>query len=128
MRGIHGNQLPGFSFNVVIDQISMNSVAHLPIFAFILSSAPSADSMIFFQGSEVLIPGLGRSLGEEDGNPLQYSCLENSIDRGAWRATVHGVAKSQTRQRPNNNNKTPFASEYPVLSLKEWWAGVDVCV
>ena len=118
MRGIHGNQLPGFSFNVVIDQISMNSVAHLPIFAFILSSAPSAGSMIFFQGSEVLIPGLGRSLGEEDGNPHQYSCLENSIDRGAWRATVHGVAESQTRQRPNNN-KTPLASEYPVLSLKE---------
>ena len=40
-----------------------------------------------------LIPGLGRSLGEGNGNPLQYSCLENSIDREAWRATVHGVAK-----------------------------------
>ena len=37
------------------------------------------------------IPGLGRSPGEENGNPLQYSCLENSMDRGAWRATVHGV-------------------------------------
>ena len=44
-----------------------------------------------------LIPGLGRSLGGGHGNPLQYSCLENSMDRGAWRATVHGVAKSQTR-------------------------------
>ena len=43
------------------------------------------------------IPGLGRSPGEENGNPLQYSCLENSIDRGAWWTTVHGVAKSQTR-------------------------------
>ena len=42
-----------------------------------------------------LIPGSGRSLGEGNGNPLQYSCLENSMDRGAWRATVHGVAKSQ---------------------------------
>ena len=40
------------------------------------------------------IPGLGRSLGEGDDNPLQYSCLENPMDRGAWRATVHGVAKS----------------------------------
>ena len=38
-----------------------------------------------------------RSLGEENGNPLQYSCLENSMDRGAWRAIVHGVAKRQTR-------------------------------
>ena len=43
------------------------------------------------------IPGSGRSPGEENGNPLQYSCLENSMDRGAWQATVHGVAKSQTR-------------------------------
>ena len=38
------------------------------------------------------IPGFGRS-GEENGSPFQYSCLENSIDRGAWRAIVHGVAK-----------------------------------
>ena len=41
-----------------------------------------------------LIPGLGRSPGEGNSNPLQYACLENSMDRGAWRATVHGVAKS----------------------------------
>ena len=44
-------------------------------------------------GDESLIPELGRSLGEGNGNPLQYSCLENSVDRGAWWATVHGVAK-----------------------------------
>ena len=37
------------------------------------------------------IPGLGRSLGVGNGNPLQYPCLENSMDRGTWRATVHGV-------------------------------------
>ena len=43
------------------------------------------------------IPGLGRSPGEGSGNSLQYSCLENPMDGGAWRATVHGVAKSQTR-------------------------------
>ena len=42
------------------------------------------------------VPGLGRSPGEGNGNPLQYSCLENSMDRGAWWATVHGVAKSWT--------------------------------
>ena len=42
------------------------------------------------------IPGLGRSPGEGNGNPLQYSCLENSMDGGAWWVTVHGVAKSQT--------------------------------
>ena len=43
------------------------------------------------------IPGLGRSPGEGNGNPLQYSCLENPMDGGVWRATVHGVAKSPTR-------------------------------
>ena len=43
-----------------------------------------------------LIPGLGRSPGEGNGNPLQYSCLENPKDRGAWMAIVHRVTKSQT--------------------------------
>ena len=43
-----------------------------------------------------LIPESGRSPGGGQGNPLQYSCLENPMDRGAWRATVHGAAKSQT--------------------------------
>ena len=42
------------------------------------------------------IPGSGRSLGEGNGNPLQYSCLENPMDRGVWQATVHKVIKSQT--------------------------------
>jgi len=42
------------------------------------------------------IPGLGRSLGVGNGNPLQNSCLENPMDRDAWQTTVHGVAKSQT--------------------------------
>ena len=43
------------------------------------------------------IPGSGRSPGEGNGNPLQYSCLENPMDGGAWWATVHGVTKSRTR-------------------------------
>ena len=43
------------------------------------------------------IPGLGRSPGEGNGNPLECSCLENSMDGGAWRATFHGVAKSWTQ-------------------------------
>ena len=43
------------------------------------------------------IPGSGRSPGEGNGNPFQYSCLENPMDQGAWWATVHGVAKSRTR-------------------------------
>ena len=46
-------------------------------------------------GDPGLIPGLGRSPGEGNGYLLQYSCLENSMDRGAWRATAHGVTKSR---------------------------------
>ena len=49
------------------------------------------------EGDVDSIPGSGRSPGEGNGNPLQYYCLENSMDRGAWWATVHGVAKSWTR-------------------------------
>ena len=49
------------------------------------------------------IPGLGRFPGEGHGNPLQYSCLENAMDRGAWWATICGAPKSQTRL---SNNKS----------------------
>ena len=49
------------------------------------------------------IPSLGRSLGEGDGNPLQHSCLENPMDKGAWQATVHGIANeldmTETKQQ-----------------------------
>ena len=48
-------------------------------------------------GGPGLIPGSGRSPGEGNGNPLQYSCLKKTMDRGAWWATVHGVIKSWTR-------------------------------
>ena len=51
------------------------------------------------------IPGLGRSPGGGHGNPLQYSCLKNPMDRGAWWATVHGIAKSWTRlKQPSMHN------------------------
>ena len=58
-------------------------------------------------GDMGLISRLGRSPGGGHGNPLEYSCLENPIDRGAWRATVHGVAESQTQNTHTtiiNNN------------------------
>ena len=44
------------------------------------------------------IPGLGRSPGEGHENPLQYSCLENSMDRGAWQAIIHGITESDTTE------------------------------
>jgi len=50
-------------------------------------------------GALDLIPGLGRSPGERNGNPFQYSCLENPMDRGAWWAIVHGVTKAGTTEQ-----------------------------
>ena len=50
-------------------------------------------------GALGLVPGLGRSPGERNGNPLQYSCLENPMDRGAWWAIVHGVTKAGTTEQ-----------------------------
>ena len=61
--------------------------------------------------TRVLIPRLGRSLGKGNGNPLQYSCLENHMDRGAWWATAHGVAKNQTRL----NMHVTFAERIGIL-------------
>ena len=54
---------------------------------------------IYNAGDLVPLPGSGRSPGEGNDNPLQYSCLENPMNRGAWQATVHGVANSQTQLR-----------------------------
>ena len=73
-----------------------------------------------------LIPGLGRSPGGGHGNPLQYSCLENPMERGAWQATVHGVSKSQTqlkwlsvhrlvRQLSLSSSLSPFTNIFGYL-------------
>ena len=56
-------------------------------------------------GDQGSIPGLGRSPGGGHGNPLQYSCLENPMDRGAWWATVHRVTRSQTQLKQRSNSK-----------------------
>ena len=59
------------------------------------------------------VPGSRRSPGEGTGNPFQYSCLENSLDRGAWRVTVHGVAKSQTQLSDNIHTHTEDSEIIP---------------
>ena len=64
------------------------------------------------------IPGLGRSPGEVNGNPLQYSCLENPMDRGAWQSTVHGVAKSWT-QLSNFTITAYLVTKYYFFFFKE---------
>ena len=58
--------------------------------------AQTVKASAYNAGDLGLIPGLGRCPGEGNGNPLQYCCLENPMDRGAWQAAVHGVAKSRT--------------------------------
>ena len=79
-------------------------------------------------GNADLTPGWGRSPGVENGNPLQDSYLENSMDRGAWQATVHGIPKSWTRlsthARTHTHTHTQFfleffsaISHYKVLSI-----------
>ena len=62
-----------------------------------------------------LIPGLGRSFGERHGNPLQYSCPENHVDRGAWQTSVHRVANSQTRLKQISTQKENKCSAQPTL-------------
>ena len=61
-----------------------------------MSDGSDGKASVYNAGDPGSIPGSGRSPGEGNGNPLQYYCLENPMDRGAWQATVHGVAKSQT--------------------------------
>ena len=65
-----------------------------------------------------LIPGLGRSTGEGNGNPLQYSCLENPMDRGTWWAIVHGVAKSWTRLSDSTHTLFSHAAAAATKSLQ----------
>ena len=72
--------LPGSIFSIMTIIVNYNNVIVIMIISIIY-----------------LIPGLGRAPGEGNGNPVQYSCLENSMDRGAWWATVHDVAKSWTQ-------------------------------
>ena len=68
-----------------------------------------------------LIPGLGRSPGEGNGTPLQYSCLENPKNRGAWWATVHGVAKSWTWLSDEAQN-TAHTQFLPLTSQTAQWS------
>ena len=67
------------------------------------------------------IPGLGKSPGEGNGNPLQYSCLENPTDGGAWWATVHGVAKSWTRL----SDFTSLHAYRSIYRCWTWWIFIN---
>ena len=80
-----------------------------------------------------LIPGSGRSLGGGNGNPLQYSCLENSMDREAWWATVHGVTRSWMWLSTHTHTHTHTHTQmlYTVVLVSAKWISymcVSVCV
>ena len=79
----------------------------LPPFPLDFPGSSDGKASIYNAGDLGSIPGLGRSPGEGNGNPLQDYCLENPMDRGAWQATVHGVAKSQTRLSDFTHSLTP---------------------
>ena len=70
------------------------------------------------------IPRLGRSPGVGNGNPLQYSCLENPMDRGAWRATVHGASKSWTQLSDSHTHTLAFlillSNEKHIFPFLSW--------
>ena len=67
------------------------------LFNGLLPGGSDGKASVYNVGDPGSIPGLGRSPGEGNSNPLQDYCLENPMDGGAWEATVHGVAKSRTR-------------------------------
>ena len=90
------------SHQALLSRIVMQVLAVLPGLPLWVSGKEPACNA----GDTGSIPGLGRFLQEGHGNPLQYSCLENLMNRRAWWATVHGVTKSWTLKRPNNNNSS----------------------
>ena len=99
---------PRLSPGVCSNSCPLNQWCHLTLSSSATPFSGGSDGKVFAcnVGDLGLIPGLGRSPGEGNGNPLQNSCLENSVDWEAWWATVHGVAKSWT-----------WLSDFALLSL-----------
>ena len=90
-----GWEIPAIILDYLLLRL-IGSSLRLPLDSQGFPSSSAGKESTWNAGELGLIPGLGISPGEGNGYPLQYSCLENSMDRGAWQATVHGVAKSQT--------------------------------
>ena len=98
-KGTAGQRAP---CTILTTNFASHVVITLTIFAWCyfismgFSGGSDGKESAYNAGDPGLIPGSGKSSGEGNGNALQYSCLENLMDGGAWKATVHGVAKSQT--------------------------------
>ena len=94
------SRIVGWFFTIWVTKDKVWSQQNMMIFCYCLKGFPNSldgKESVYNAGVLGLVPGSRRSPGEGNGNPFQYSCLENSMDRGAWWATVHGVTKSQTR-------------------------------
>ena len=76
--------------------------------AWVFPYGSDSEECVCSVGDTGLIPVLGRSPGEGHGNPLQYSCLENPMDRGAWQATVHGIVESDLTDRLTHTHGVPI--------------------
>ena len=100
-------------FSEFSDWINFTEVSQNLCFQQWLSSRESSCNAGDLQENVGLIPGSGRSPGERNGNPLRSFCLENSMERGAWWATVHGV----TREQLNNNNRSQSSPALLCLLL-----------
>ena len=87
---VHGVAKVGHDLTTKEREILMTEVF---LVAQSVKNLPAMKETICSAGDLASFPGLGRSPGEENGHPLQYSCLENPMDRGDWQATVHGVAR-----------------------------------
>ena len=85
--------------NVILDFTASRTVNNNCLFIRGFPGGSDGKESSYSAGDLGLIPGSGRSPGEGNSNPLQYACLENPMDRGAWRATVHGVTKTDTTEQ-----------------------------
>ena len=117
MRG-WGEQVPSTHLPILFPRLNFSQCMN-PFLRWPDSSVPSSWSCTSpilpgewqFGRDTGLIPGSGRSPGGWHGNPLQYSCLENPMERGAWRATVHGVTQSWTRLRDSAHMQWQFTTK-----------------
>ena len=85
---LHCNQIFNYAF--------LNLLSFIDSYCFGVFPGGLDSKRICYEGDPGSIPGSGRSPGEGSGNPLQYSCLEDPMGKGAWQTTVHGVTKNQT--------------------------------
>ena len=102
LLGEAGSQSASLTFAFVLYKVRVTVISNLwnelpTNLLWGISSSAVIKNSPAMQEMWVQVPESGRSPGEGNGNPLQYSCLENPMDRGVWRAAVHGVAKSWTR-------------------------------